>query len=428
MIKRIYQFVLLVTIGYGLLVTSAWGAGLWLYEMGTPDLGTASAGRASMATDASAAAVNPAAMTRLDRSQMLAAAQGLYIDLQFDTEESGFGGGDGGNAGEFVPAGSLHYVHRVTDDFRLGVSAGSYFGLGIDYGDNWAGRYYVTEAELLTFGVNPGAGYRISNWLSLGAGFSVMWADFEQKAAVNNSAVPGQAGLADGKLELDEDDVAYGFNLGALLTPWSGTRIGLTYRSEIDLEFRDSATLRNIGPVLQGLLNLSGAADKKVDIEMTIPQKVLLSAYHQVTDGWAIMGDIGWQEWSEFGKQDLTLRSATSTTLTQDLDYDDAWHFALGSQYRFADNWLWSAGFAYDTNPADDDTRTPDLPVDRQIRVASGIQYDWNEDITIGAAYQYLDAGDAEIDQEGGPMQGSLKGEYDTNVIHVMAVNLSWKF
>jgi long-chain fatty acid transport protein len=85
------------------------------------------------------------------------------------------------------------------------------------------------------------------------------------------------------------------------------------------------------------------------------------------------MGDIGWQEWSEFGKQDLTLRSSTSTTLTQDLGYDDAWHFALGSQYRFGKNWLWSVGFAYDTNPADDDKRTPDLPVDRQCRIASGI-------------------------------------------------------
>ena len=67
-------------------------------------------------------------MTRLERSQMLSALQGIYIDTQFDTAESGFGGGDGGNAGDFMPAGSLHYVHRVSDDFRLGISAGSLFG------------------------------------------------------------------------------------------------------------------------------------------------------------------------------------------------------------------------------------------------------------------------------------------------------------
>ena len=53
-----------------------------------------------------------------------------------------------------------------------------------------------------------------------------------------------------------------------------------------------------------------------------------------------------------------------------------------------------------------------------------GIQYDWNKDVTVRAAYEYLDVGEAEIDQDGGP----LKGEYDTNAIHFFAVNLTWKF
>ncbi len=426
--KNVY-LTLILALSYFILATaSVQAGGLWLYELGTPDLGTAAAGRAALAIDASTAATNPSGMTRLERSQMLAAFQGIYIDSRFDTDVAGFGGGDGGNAGDFVPAGSLHYVQRVTDDLRLGISAGSFFGLGLDYDDDWAGRYYATKAELVTVGINPAVGYRVNNWLSVGAGFGVLWAELEQKAAVNNSAVPGQAGLSDGKLKFEDDDTAFGYNLGILVTPSSNTRFGLTYRSEFDLEFKDVATLSNIGPVLQGLLNLSGVADKKVDIDMTIPQAVMLSGYHQLTDRWALMGNIGWQEWSEFGKQDLTLRSTNSRTFTQDLDYDDIWHFALGSQYRLADAWLWSVGAAYDTSPTDEDERTPDLPLDRQIRIGTGIQYDWNKDVTVGAAYQYLDAGDAEIDQEGGPLQGDFKGEYDTNSIHFFAVNLIWKF
>jgi long-chain fatty acid transport protein len=428
MMKRECCSVLLIIFSLGLFVTPAWAGGVWLYELGSPDLGTASAGRAALAADASTAGTNPAGMTRLERSQMLTAFQGIYIDSRFDTDVSGFGGGDGGNAGGFVPAGSLHYVQRVTDDFRLGISVGSHFGLGVDYGKDWAGRYYSTEAELLTFGVNPGVGYRVNNWLSVGAGFSVLWAELEQKTAVNNSAIPGQAGQPDGEIKFKEDDIAYGFNLGLLVTPWSSTRFGLTYRSEVDLEFRDAASLQDIGPVLEALLGFSGIGDKKVDIDMTIPQAVMFSGYHQLTDRWGIMGNIGWQEWSEFGKQDLTLRSSDSPTFTQDLNYDDTWHFALGAQYRFAENWLWSVGTAYATSPVDDDTRTPDLPLDRQIRIGTGIQYDWNQDVTVGTAYQYLDAGDAEIDQEGGPLQGPLKGEYDTNAIHFFAVNLIWKF
>jgi long-chain fatty acid transport protein len=411
-----------------LLASPAWGAGLWLYEAGTPDLGTAAAGRAALAEDASTAGLNPAGMARLDRSQMLGSVQGLYVNSRFDTELSGFGGGDSGNAGGFVPSGSLHYVHRVTDDFRLGISAGSYFGLGVDYGNDWAGRYYTTEAELLTFGVNPGAGYRVNDWLFVGAGLSVLYAKLDQKAAVNNSAVPGQAGLSDGELAFEDSDIGYGFNLGILLSPWTHTRFGLTYRSKVDLEFEDVASLKSIGPVLQGLLTLSGLAGSKVDIDMTVPQAVMLSAYHQLNDRWALMGNLGWQDWSEFGKQDLTLRSTTAREFTQDLDYDDTWHFALGARYRFAEPWLWSVGVAYDTSPTDDDTRTPDLPLDRQIRIGTGIQYDWNKDVTVGLAYEYLDAGEAEINQAGGPLQGPLKGEYDTNVIHVFAVNLIWRF
>ena len=429
MMNWIYRYTVIIIFSFGLLAQSARAGGLWLYEGGTPDLGTAGAGRAALAGDASTAGTNPAGMTRLDRSQMLAAVQGLYVNSKFDTDLSGFGGGDGGNAGGFLPSGSLHYVHRVSDDFRLGVTAGAYFGLGVDYGDDWAGRYYTTEAELLTFGVNPGAGYRVNNWLSIGAGFSVLYATLDQKAAVNNSAVPGQAGLADGKLEIEDDDVAYGFNLGLMLTPRADTRFGLTYRSEVDLEFKDAASLSNIGPVLQGLLNLSGLAGSKVDIDMTMPQVVMLSAYHQVTDRWAIMGNIGWQDWSAFGKQDLTLSSTTATSFTKDLGYDDTWHFALGTQYRFAEDWLWSVGAAYDSSPVDgDDQRTPDLPLDRQIRMGTGLQYDWNRDVTVGIAYEYLDAGEAEIDQEGGPLQGPLTGDYDPNAIHFFAVNLIWKF
>jgi hypothetical protein len=38
-----------------------------------------------------------------------------------------------------------------------------------------------------------------------------------------------------------------------------------------------------------------------------------------------------------------------------------------------------------------------------------------------------LDAGEAEIVQDGGPLQNPLKSEYDTNAIGFFAVNLIWK-
>jgi len=53
------------------LSTPALAAGLWMYEKGTPDVGTANAGAGARTEDASTALNNPAGMTRLDKPQLL---------------------------------------------------------------------------------------------------------------------------------------------------------------------------------------------------------------------------------------------------------------------------------------------------------------------------------------------------------------------
>jgi len=406
--------------------TPAWSGGLALYELGTPDVGTAAAGWSARAQDASTAFTNPAGMTRLDRSQMLAGAQPLYVNAKFDTDSSTFGGGDGSNAGGLVPAAGLYYVHDLTQEWKLGVAAASYFGLGLDYNDKWAGRYYVTKAELLTFGITPTVAYQVNSWLSIGAGPSFIYGSLEQKAAINNAVAEGDPNFQDGRIEAEDDDFGYGGIFGVLVEPREGTRFGATYLTKVDLEFKDVAKLKNLGPTLSGLL--VGVRGSKVDLDLTIPQMLMVSGYHELTDNLAIMANFGWQDWSEFGEAQVTVRSATTTELTQDRNLKDTWHVALGTQYRFLEKWLWSVGFAYDSSPVDKDDRSPDLPVDRQIRYATGLQYDWGENVTLGAAYEYLDAGDAKIDQEGGPLQGDLKGDYKTNEIHFINLNLIWRF
>ena len=111
-----------------------------------------------------------------------------------------------------------------------------------------------------------------------------------------------------------------------------------------------------------------------------------------------------------------------------DLDYDDTWGFALGVQHAFAERWLWSLGGGYDTSPISKSDRTPSLPMDRQFRLGTGIQYSFNDDITVGAPYEYMNAGDADLDRERGPLAGRIQGDYQSNDFHFFNVNLSWRF
>jgi long-chain fatty acid transport protein len=285
----------------------------------------------------------------------------------------------------------------------------------------------VQKGELLTMGINPNIGYRVNDWLSVGAGFSILYGELAQDVAVNNNPL-GIGSTPDGKLKIDADDVGYGYNLGVLFEPQKGTRFGITYRSEIDLKFNDAVKASNLSPLWNGVLNNILGVSRKVDLELTIPQAVMVSGYHQLNDQWAIMGNIGWQEQSEFGQTNISLASAVTTSLTADRNFHDTWHFALGAQCRFDPQWLLSMGIAYDESPVDDKDRTPDMPLDRQIRYAAGLQYDLSKDLTIGAAYTFLDAGDAEIELTGNPVRGDLVGDYRSNYVNFFNVNVVYRF
>ncbi len=115
--------------------------GLNILEVGSPDVGMASAGRAALAEDASTVFGNPAGMARLERNQALMGVQGLFIDSEFDVDPSGttFGTKDGDLSDElFIPAGA--YVHTLGKDWRVGAAVGAAFGGALDYPSNWAGR------------------------------------------------------------------------------------------------------------------------------------------------------------------------------------------------------------------------------------------------------------------------------------------------
>jgi long-chain fatty acid transport protein len=405
-------------------------AGLWLYEMGTPDVGTASAGMASRASDAATAFANPAGMTRLGRSQLMVGAQPMYGDIQFDTEEATFGGGDGGNAGGFSPTGSLAYVHSLSSDLKFGATFGSYLGLGVDFKDTWAGRYYIQEEDFLTAIANGAVGYRVNDWLSVGGGLSVVYGELDAQTNLHNAFDGG----GDGRMKFKADDTAFGWNAGLLIEPRPDTRVGLTFISKVDLKYKDKPSYKGAGPRLSAALGLSGLADAETKFDFTLPDQLMLSTYHELTPDIALMLDLGWQKWSEFGQIGLSIDTTTATgetlapSTTADANFQDTWHIALGARYRLNALWSVSAGFAYDSSPVSNSDRSIVLPLDRQYRYAAGVQYALRKDITLGAAYEYMDAGKAPIDQSGNALKGDLKGRFDDNAFHILALSMNWTF
>jgi long-chain fatty acid transport protein len=408
------------------LATSARGSGLLLYETGAPDLGTASAGRAAMAADASTAAANPAGMTLLDRSQLRGSSGAVLPSTNFDiAPQTTTPGGGGGNAGVFLPVGGFFYVYKVSERVRLGVAADSDFGGAFNYGKQWTGRYYVTQQPLITGKVNPSIAYMVNDWLSVGAGFSFSVGRLLFQSKINNTILP-RLPRPDGGLGIESWDEAFGGNVGILLTPSKKLRVGLTYQSPIDYKFGFRPHLTNLGPLFSRLRQRIGGT--KIDIPMEVPQQVMLSGLYEVTSYWSLMGNVGWQNWSAFGEFPIGISAANQRTVEANLHFSDTCQVAIGQQLRLGEKWLWSAGFAYDSSPVSKANRVPTLPLDRQLRYGTGIQYEINRDVTAGAAWEFMDAGPAPYSARRGPLAGTLQGHYSTNYFNFVAVNLIWKF
>ena len=135
--RRLAVFFAVCAILVFLPFTTAIGGGLYLNEFGTSIMGTAGAGSAAYANDASTAFHNPAGMTRIDGRQLGGAAGIIMGEVQFDPDsDTPVDGDDGGDALGVAPIMGSHYVHSVSDRFKLGMNVGAITGAALDYNND----------------------------------------------------------------------------------------------------------------------------------------------------------------------------------------------------------------------------------------------------------------------------------------------------
>lgn len=405
--------------------------GMWVYENGTADLGLATAGYGARAQDASTVLTNPAGMTRLEGTQAMATAQLGYGDfkLSLNPVSNPAGGGDGGNAVGWIPGGSAFLTHRVSHEMTVGIGVASTFGGAVEYDDSWAGRYYGREADLLGMSLLPSIAWKVNDKLSLGGSLNAMYGKTKTRVAINNV----NPAFGDGELKVEDSKWGWGANLGLLYEVRQGTRLGLTWNSQVDLDFAASAEFSGLAPGLNAALGAAGLLNANVDLGIKIPQGVMGSFVHQMNDRWAVLGSIGWQQWSKFGKIDVSVDSSNPTSLTTNIPFKDTWHVALGAQHRLNQAWLLNFGVAYDSKFQDSSNVSPMLPTNTQWRFGVGLQKPESKGFTWGVAAEYLYGGTLDVNkQSAAPVaiggRGDLSGSYNNTGVFFVSGYGSWKF
>lgn len=404
-----------------LIAQHCFAGGFYLPEVGSPgSVGTAGVAGVVNNFGTDSALTNPAGMTGLKRDQVLVGSQALIPYIKFDSSVAEAGGDDGGNAGVLAVVPAFYTVKTLADRFRAGFSISAPLGGGVDFRDNFVGRYQAYQSSINGLALSPSVAYRIGPKLSIGAGVSAIYTIFNQKIAVNQGAA------GDGKVKFEDLDdwSAQGF-FGLTFQITDKLMFGGVYRTQADADLEGDIAFKNIAnPIANRLTsNLNNAK-----ISFDYPQALRLGLKYEATDQWTIMADVDWEDWSQFSDNQLNIDAADPETIVAALDrnWKDTYHVGLAMFYEPWENHHLTAGVAYDTSPVDDEDRTIDLPVDEQLRFSLGYgtrgERKWGYAVSATALW----LGDGEVDQTA---QGArFKGEFDSNWLYIIGANLQYRF
>jgi long-chain fatty acid transport protein len=417
-----------LALGLSLLAGNACAGGILIYEAGQEGNGLANAGAAALATDPSVLMSNPAGLTELAGTQISANAQVILGDLTFSRDSHNqFNGNEGGNALQYLPGASFFISHQIDERSAIGFGMYGNFGLALDYDDDWAGRYFNQEAAIIGVSFQPTLAHKFTDDLSIGIGPRIMYAYYRNETAINNNLL-GLRDSPDGQLEYKDTDVGAGINFGLLYRLSERTRIGLAYTSKIDLEFKDSPSVRKVdNPIINAALRRLDV--DSLELDMSVPQTVLLSIAHDLDPQWKLLGSLGWQDWSEFGDIGVEVdANAADVSRTADRQYKDTWHASLGAQYQATSKLRWSMGVGYDSSAVDDKDRTVDNPMGEAWRLATGVNYKVDEGLDLHAAYTLVWMGDMDVEQTKSRSGETLSGSYRNSALHIIGGGATWRF
>jgi len=387
----------------------AHAAGFALIEQNASGLGNAYAGQAAAATDASTIYFNPAGMTHLPDRQLVLAGHLIKLKAEFSGSVSpAIGGGQGGDAGGWALVPNAYFAFRLTPDVHLGVGLNSPFGLKTDYDADWIGRYQAITSEVKTLNLNPSIAWKVSDSFSVGAGLNLQWVE----ATLTNRQPLGVPPAAVPLVKIKGDDYGWGYDLGMLWQVTPATRVGLSYRSEVDYTLEGKSSTSD--PAVAAL-------NGPVTAEVTMPDSASLSLFHKLSPRWDLLADITWTGWSDF--DDLPIRGTVNKTTIE--NWDDTLRYSLGVTWHLSDKLSLRGGVAYDEAPVSDVYRTPRIPDGARTWIALGGQYRMSKQSMIDFGYAHLfvnDPGLRSVDNG-----TTLTGNYESSV-DILSAQLTLNF
>lgn len=389
--------------------SNVYAAGFQLNEFSAIGLGRAYSGEGAVADTAASASRNPATMMMF--SSPIISGGAVFIDP--DVNITGRSpSGQSLDAKDIAPTAwvpDLHYIQPLNDQWAVGGSVTSNYGLSTEYSDNYPAGSVGGNTELTTLNLNLSAAYRLNQNFSFGLGFDAVYADAKIERHAGDlplliagsgklpPALAGQVAQLPANTQishLEGSKWGYGWNAGILYEMDENNRFGFTYRSEIKIDF-DGDYSSQLPSAYNGLLQQlglpMGTDGNSIPgyLTLNLPEMWELSAYHKVAPQWAVHYNMTYTSWSQFQELKAT-GSGGNTLFYKHEGFRDAYRMAIGTTYFHDDNWTFRTGIAFDQSPVPAQNRSISIPDQNRTWLSAGATYAFNKNTSVDVGLSYM--------------------------------------
>ena len=295
--------------------------------------------------------------------------------------------------------------------FALGLGIYTVAGIGLKWDDQWIGRYIIQSINLNAVCFQPTVAYRVSELISVGAGFVYATGsmDIRQALPVHGQYGPGGSTDDDGTLHLHGSASGLGFNAGVQLKPSDNLQFGFTYWSQINMGVSNgSATF----VVPQSLA--TSFPNTNFDTQLPLPQVATAGvAYRTMEDRLTLQFDLNYTGWNSYDS--LRINFSQHTSSLQDMHAPRHYRNTLtpraGANYKLGKVISLMAGAAYEPTPVPNGFVSPDLPDADRLVGSVGVSIKPFPRFTILTACEGITTATRNASYDFGGFSGTYKTE-----------------
>lgn len=407
--------------------------------------------------DASSIYYNPAALALMP-SAVSAGFSAIRNSGDFTYDTTGMVI-DRATATPIVPQGYGSYRFGADDRFAVGFGVWAPYGLGIEWPEDFEGRFVSWKTDLTGIYFQPTIAYQlIPGRLAIGGGPQIVRGGIELNQNLDAPNLDPQLaalgvplGTDVASAELSGTGTGVGAQVALYYQHSPGLSFGARYMHSVKVDLTgdgDFEPIWNPDRLLQ-LPNPAGGTmtvpldsliapqfrtdgalvDQAADASLTFPAQAVVGVHLGLSPQIGVSADYQWTGWSSFDEIRAEFEGGTELPLI--LDYDDAHTFRLGGSFLASPDLTLRGGFVYNTAATPDQTVTPILPeAERQVYTA-GLGYRTG-DIRADVYYNYINQADrrgrVRSDLPSGATGTDLNvGVYSTTA-HLVGLTLSYVF